>query len=342
MMSEKRTAVIGCGRMGRRHLEVLRELGMLIVGVCDVNAEVVVEVGEEYGLPQDALFSDPELLLQTVSAEVVVIATTCPSHASLTCMAAAEGATHILCEKPMATSLAECNRMIQACAQHGTRLAINHQMRFMPHYMESKRVVDSDEFGGLTSVTVVAGNFGLAMNGTHYFEMLRYMSDEAPSEVTAWFADENVSNPRGKEFLDRAGSIRVSTTGGTRFYMDAGVDQGHGLSVLYAGPSGQLAVDELTGVLRMSVREAEHRDLASTRYAMPAVIRQWEVAAADATAPTRSVVEALLADENYPSGEDGRHAVATLVAAYVSNENGHLPVRVDVDALPADRVFPWA
>src|SRR5262249_17915447 len=148
--------------------------------------------------------------------ECVIIATTAETHADLVCAAAASGARFILCEKPMAVSLGECDRMIEACEKAGARLAVNHPMRFMQQYTEPKKWLASPELGGIGSVTVVAGNFGMAMNGTHYFEMFRFMTDEYPLEATAWFGDERIPNPRGAQFDDRAGSVQLRTASGKR------------------------------------------------------------------------------------------------------------------------------
>jgi predicted dehydrogenase len=179
------------------------------------------------------------------------------------------------------------------------------------------------------------------MNGTHYFEMFRYLTDEAPAEVTAWFSPEKVPNPRGPQFEDRAGSVRVTTARGKRLYLEASADQGHGVKVVYAGPFGHLVVDELTGSQHSAVREAAHRAQPTTRYGMPWVDQAQKIAPADAVAPTRAVLEALLGEGDFPTGEHGRLAVATLVAAYLSHEQGHAVVKVD-DRLPRDREFPWA
>jgi predicted dehydrogenase len=154
----------------------------------------------------------------------------------------------------MAVSLAECDEMIAACKAAGVRLAVNHQMRFMDQYVLPKRIVQSEAIGGLTSINVVAGNFGMAMNGSHYFEMARYMTDEMPVEVSAWFSSETVPNPRGAEFEDRAGCVRVVTAGGKRFYMDASSDQGFGMHVSYGGRFGRVDVDELAGRMRTVAR----------------------------------------------------------------------------------------
>jgi len=310
--------------------------------VCDQSTEALALTGEEHGVPVEQLFTAASTLLEKTNPECVIIATTAPTHCEYTCLAAEASARYILCEKPMGVSLAECDRMIEICQACGARLAINHQMRFMQQYTEPKRIVQSKAFGGLSSVTVVAGNFGMAMNGTHYFEMFRYMTDEAPVEVTAWFYGEKVPNPRGPQFEDRAGAVRLITASGKRFYMEINADQGHGMKVIYAGPYGQLVVDELAGTMYLAVREEQYRHLPTTRYGMPWVETVHKIEPADAVAPSRAVLDALLNDKDPPTGQDGRLVVATLVAAYVSDENGHIAVRVDDPNLPVDRVFPWA
>lgn len=335
-------AVIGTGRMGRRHIQVVKELGLNLVGICDSNPEALDLATEEQGVSAEVHFAHPRRMLGETHPECVIIATTAPTHCAYTCLAAEAGARYISCEKPMGVSLAECDLMIETCRARGASLAINHQMRFMQQYTEPKRIVQSEAFGGLSSVTVVAGNFGMAMNGTHYSEMFRYMTDEAPVEVTAWFSSGKVSNPRGPQFDDRAGAVRLTTASGKRFYMEIGVDQGHGMKVIYSGRHGQLVVDELAGTMYLAVREGEYRNLPTTRYAMPWVDRVYKIEPADTVGPTRAVLDALLHDKNPPTGEDGRLAVAVLVAAYVSDENGHIPVRLDDANLPRERVFSWA
>lgn len=337
-----KTVILGVGRMGQRHIQVARDLNLELAGICDQNPETLSAVGREHNIAAERQFTEVAALLEQTAPECVIIATTAPTHSAYTCLAAEAGAGYILCEKPMAISLAECDKMLDACGRNNTKLAINHQMRFMEQYTEPKRILQGEDFGGLKSVTVVAGNFGMAMNGTHYFEMFRYMTDENPVEVTAWFSGEKIPNPRGAQFEDRAGSVRITTASGKRFYMDISANQGHGMKVIYAGAYGQIIVDELAGDMYMDAREEQYRELPTTRYGMPRVESKIKIAPADAVAPTRAVLEALLKDEGPPNGEDGRLAVAVLVAAYFSDENGHVPVRLDDPRLPRERVFPWA
>jgi predicted dehydrogenase len=216
--------------MGRRHVQVAAKAGCELVGVFDVKAESLTLAQQEANLPAAVLYTDLDRLYTDAKPELVIISTTADSHAALTAQAAERGAKFILVEKPMAQSLADCDRMIEVCRAHGVRLAVNHQMRFMEQYTHPRVLGYSEAFGGIQSMTVVGGNFGMANNGTHYFEAFRYMMGEDVASVSAWFSPEIVPNPRGPQFMDRAGSLRAVTTGGKRFYMDVSSDQGHGVS----------------------------------------------------------------------------------------------------------------
>jgi predicted dehydrogenase len=338
-----KVAIVGVGKMGRRHIEVARSLNLEIVGICDAQSEALLLAINSHNIPESCAFCDAKTMLREAGPECVVIATTAPTHCEFTCLAANTGAKYILCEKPMACSLAECDQMIETCRDRDVRLVVNHQMRYMAQYTEPKRLIDSEAFGGLGSVSVLGGNFGVAMNGCHYFEMFRFLTDESPLEVTAWFSAEKVPNPRGAQFQDRAGAVRLVTASGKRFYLEAGSDQGHGMTVIYSARNGQIMVNELTGEFHSWVREAPHRKLPTTRYGMPAVHEYHSITPADAFAPTKSVIEAMLSGTTVgPSGKEGRLAVEVLVAAHVSDEEGHRTINLRQDILPRERKFPWA
>jgi predicted dehydrogenase len=327
--------------MGRRHIEVVRLLGLNLAGISDHSPDALRLAQDEHGISSEQCFRDATALLDRTKPECVIVATTAPAHCEYTCLAAEAAAKYILCEKPMAVSLAECDRMIEVCRDHGVKLAVNHPRRFMEQLTRPFGLIESTSFGGLSSMTVIGGNLGMAMNGTHYFEMFRHMTREAPVQVTAWFYASKVPNPRGPQFDDPAGAIRLSTASGKRMYMDIGADQGHGVRVVYAGPYGQIDVDELSGTMRATTRKEEARGLPSTRYDAPSSDTETVIEAPSPVGPSAAVLYALLNDGGAPSGEDGRAAVQVLVAAYVSNDRGSVPVRPD-RGLPRERVFPWA
>jgi predicted dehydrogenase len=335
-------AVIGAGRMGRRHVRASQELGLDLVGVADVSREALETVAQECGLAAAQLFTDTAELLERTKPECVIVATTADTHAEYTCLAAKRKARYVLCEKPMAVSLDQCDRMVDECASRGVALGINHPRRFLPQFVDVDRVVHSEEFGTLRSMTVIGGNMGLAMNGCHYIEFFRYLTGEDPAEVSAWLGYDGPPNPRGERFVDPAGSIRLVTTGGARLYIDIGARQGHGIFVTYAGTRGLMMVDELAGIARLSVRDAAHRDAPTNRYGLPPVEQEWQLPRGDPAALSREMLRELITgSENIPTGIDGRRTIEVLVAAYQSHDAGHLPISFD-KPMPRDRVFPWA
>jgi len=336
-----RTAVLGAGAMGRRHLEAVARAGAPLVGVADPSEDARARALSEARLAPDAAFADARELLAKLRPECVIVATTADLHCELVCAAAESGARYILCEKPMAVSLAQCDRMMRSAEASGARLAVNHQMRFQELYRTTKDLLASPGFGGMTSMTVVAGNIGLAMNGCHMAEAFRFLADEHIEEVTAWLQPQGGRNPRGERFQDQAGALRGTTPSGKRFYLEAGADQGHGLVTTYGARFGQLVCEHITGVLHLRQRKPENHALPLTRYyATPVHEETLQVEPPNAVADAARVLRALLDGDNYPDAAVGRASVEVLVKAWLSHQGGHRPVR---DVSPAyNRVFPWA
>ena len=337
-----RTAVIGLGRMGLRHVQAAQSLGMEIIGGADPSAEARAALTRDHGVAAEACFADGPAMLAALKPEALVIATTAPAHAELVLAAVQAGVRYILCEKPMARSVAEAEAMIAACKTAGVRLAVNHQMRFMEQYTEVKALTGSEAMGPLASVTVAASNFGLAMNASHYFEMFRYMTGEDVAEISAWFEAEKLANPRGAQFDDASGRVLARTASGVALYLDFSAHAGWGVQVVYSCRNGQIVVDELRGEMKVAQRQAEYRALPTTRYGMPVDVEQRAIAPADVIAPTAAVWAAMLDGRDWPDGLAGAHALRCLVAAHASHRLGGQMVRLDAADLPRDEIFHWA
>jgi len=337
-----RTAVIGLGRMGLRHVQAAESLGMQVVGGADLNEEARATLIQNHGVPKEACFEDGAEMLAALRPEALVVATTAPSHADLVLTAAAAGVRFILCEKPMASSLAQADAMQAACAASGARLAVNHQMRFMDQYTKVKALIGSDALGPLSSITVAAPNFGLAMNVSHYFEMFRYLTDAPVADVSAWFEAEKLANPRGAQFDDASGRLLARTASGTAMYMDFSAQSGWGVQVVYSCAFGQIVVDELRGEMKIAARQPQYRALPTTRYGMPVDVENRAIAPADVISPTAAVWTAMLAGTDWPDGGAGAHALRCLVAAHTSHRAGGVAVALNSPALPHDKMFNWA
>ncbi|WP_425405438.1 Gfo/Idh/MocA family protein [Hwanghaeella sp.] len=339
----KTAALIGAGRMGRSHALALRELGVTITAVCDRRPESVEKFATEFDVPADRATTDADRFFEDLGTpDILVIATTAETHCDLTCKGADAGARAILCEKPMATSVEDCETMLARCRKAGVKLAINHQMRFMDQYSLVKSELESGRLGTLASMNVVAGAFGLAMNGSHYIEAFHYLTGQWPDRVSAIFNGEPINNPRGPDFFDQGGNILFQTAGGPRLSLSIGHDQGHGMTVTYAGTWGHIFVDELQGSAIVTARKPEHRDAPNTRFGMPWDRQEISFPQADNVGPTKAVMEALLTGENYPDGDSGHRIVAALASSYASAEQGGSPVEIASNTDMHQRKFPWA
>ena len=335
--------MVGAGRMGLAHLQAARNAGLQPAAICDVSEANRARAAAAASLPGDAMFGDAGALFRKHrQADLVVIATTADSHRLLVEQAAASGAKHILCEKPMATSVADCDAMLDACRGAGCKLAINHQMRFMAQYTVVRDELATGKFGPLASMTVTAGCFGLAMNGSHYCEAFSWLTASPIVSATAWFSGEPFNNPRGPNFFDQAGEMRFQSADGRRLILNIGNDQGHGMTAMYATRFGHMFVDEFEGLCLATARKPEHQSMPVTRYGMP--WDRWErrFPQADNVGPTEAVVRALLAGKDFPDGEAGRNVVAALAAAYKSAASGNVPVNVSELGDYQRRQFPWA
>ena len=256
--------------MGRSHAAALQELGVQLTAVCDPRVDARAQVGSEFSVEQAHRFETADALFQKFrGVDLAVIATTADTHAALAKAAVNAGSRNVLCEKPLATSVADCGAMIAVAEAAGARLAVNHQMRFMDQYRLVREELAAGAIGRLASMTVVGGCFGLAMNGSHYIEAFTWLTGMRPVSVSAHFSGKPFANPRGPNFFDQAGDIRIVGEAGQRLNLVIGADQGHGMTVTYAGSSGHIFVDELEGEMIITTRLPEHRDAPATRYGMP-------------------------------------------------------------------------
>ncbi len=337
-----RAAVVGLGRMGLRHIEVLNGLQIPVAGVADRQAEAVVAGLAQCTAPGAVGLDDGVAMLEQVRPDLVVIATTAPSHALLVKAAVEAGARYVLCEKPIAVSLTEADEMIAFCKARGATLAVNHQMRFMPNYTEVKALLDTPELGALTSMVVTGSNFGLAMNGSHYFEAFRWLCDRPVEWVSAWLEPDILANPRGPEFEDRSGRVLAANGEGQTLYIDASGKSGWGLNVTYICRNGQIMVDELSGEMRIVAREAEYRALPTARYGMPVTRRVVQIPPVDAVTPTAALWRSMLSGGDFPTGGAGMDAIRCLAAAHLSDSRGGQRVALgDTSEIAAHR-FSWA
>jgi predicted dehydrogenase len=142
--------MIGSGGMARVHAEAIRSgaTGTRLVAVS--GGKRAGAFGSDYAIPVE---SSNDALLARRDIDAVVIATPHTTHLSLVEAAAAAG-KHVFLEKPMGLTVADCDRMIEACRAAGVRLMVAHITRFMEATRIARGLVDDGSIGELRMISV--------------------------------------------------------------------------------------------------------------------------------------------------------------------------------------------
>ncbi len=138
-----RYGIIGCGRIYRNHAQAARLLeGVELVGVADVNEDAVTAASKEWGVPGYIDYRE------LVDAGVDAVGVCLPHHLHAeVCVDLAGRGVHVLCEKPMATTLEHADRMIEACDRHNVQLGVVFQHRFNENTQLLRQLINSGELG---------------------------------------------------------------------------------------------------------------------------------------------------------------------------------------------------
>jgi predicted dehydrogenase len=146
MMKKLRWGLIGCGDISRKRVApALRDIAECeLVAVNRARAELAQQFAEEFGAKR--WYADWRELIADDEVDAVYIATPVYLHAEQT-IAAAEAGKHVLCEKPMAMNVAECDRMITACEANGVKLCVAYYRHFYPVIHRAKEIIASGEIG---------------------------------------------------------------------------------------------------------------------------------------------------------------------------------------------------
>jgi len=206
MATSKRVGftVVGLGRFAEqailpafRHSQRAK-----VVALVSGNERKAQRLAAKFGAHVYHNYPDYELALSHPDVDAVYIAGHNAGHAELAIRAAAVG-KHVLCEKPMANSVDDCRRMIDACRTANVRLMIAYRKYFEPASLALKKLVTGGKLGELklihSAFTInlgpgrswhldrrLAGGGSLVDVGIYCINTVRWLADEQPTEVTAY------------------------------------------------------------------------------------------------------------------------------------------------------------
>lgn len=211
--------VIGAGKISRyRHLPEI-EMNELaeIHTICDIVATRADEMAQKYNCKA---CTDYQQLVEDPDIDAVVVAATNVTHAEMSIAALLHG-KHVLCEKPMATTLIDGQKMLDAVKTSGKQLMIAHNQRLEPAHIKAKEILKSGKLGKVLSFTSIFGHPGCehwAIDGQdtwffkkkdaglgvlgdlaiHKFDLMRYLMDDDYIEAFGFMDTLAKTYPNGK------------------------------------------------------------------------------------------------------------------------------------------------
>lgn len=210
-MKKNGWGLVGTGRIAEDRMlpGIVAHKGNRLVGVVSRDQGRADTFAKKFGA--EHAYTSYDDLLRNPDVTVVAIHTPNSQHAAQA-IAAARAGKHVFCDKPMATTVADAERMVRECEKAGVKLGVNFHNRFMPCFIETRRLIASGEIGEVQMVQLeaspgarsggrlgswrldgaVAGLGTTNSIGVHVYDILRYLLASEITMVSAFF-----DKPRG-------------------------------------------------------------------------------------------------------------------------------------------------
>lgn len=211
--------VIGCGKIAQiRHLpEYAANPAVKLYGLYDLNAARTASLAEQYGAKA---FSSYQELLNDPAIDAVSVCTANSFHCEVA-VAALQAGKHVLCEKPMATTLVECEQMVEAAKKSGKFLMIGHNQRLARAHARAKELIVQGEIGDIVTFRTAFGHGGpetwtidpqnvwffdkklaafgaMADLGIHKTDLIQFLTGQHVVEVSAYLGTLDKKLPGGE------------------------------------------------------------------------------------------------------------------------------------------------
>src|SRR5438067_2973825 len=200
-MSEIGVAIFGAGRAGHGHARAIDHAPEArLIAVFDADAERADSFAEQHGCEA---FTDSDAVLERKDIDLVMVALPNFLHERATIDAASAG-KHVFLEKPMADTLEECDRILEAVNRAGVHLLVAHSQRYFASTIRAREILQSGEIGQPVFATDTwYKNFGVdmrlpwfldratgggmwLMNGVHMIDRTGWVLDTEVASVRAW------------------------------------------------------------------------------------------------------------------------------------------------------------
>ncbi len=304
-----------------------------VVAVCDLAPALVSRFCKEWGsvFPEARGYSDYREMLAREQIDLLSVVTSDHRHAQIVVDAVAASVRGIFCEKPIATTLADADRMIAACARRNVPLLIDHTRRWYPEYLEARRLVRSGAIGSLRRIVATLGGSRamLFRNGTHLIDTVCLFAEAEPLWVSGELDDEHRDyGPRyagdgGRDpATDPGGSAIIQFQNGVRAFVNASKGTPANFELDLIGETGRLRIGSHVGEIWRFLDDG-----------LPAVspLRSPHTTRGDLVAAIEELIRLIEhGGQGSSTGEDGRRVLAILLGILQSSAAGgrrmHFPI----------------
>ncbi len=331
-MDKLRFAIVGCGKMGSRRINVLKNHPEAkIVALVDTNEEKVKILSTELGCEY---YVDYKEAFKRTDIDCVIVATPNKFHAPIT-IAGLESGKHVWCEKPLARNPVEARSMVDAAIRTKNFLKTGSNMRYFPNFVKAKELVDGLGIGSLLFLRGWIGNNGQQLegwfkdieltgggtyldNGCHMLDLVRWFLGDAENCIGhAW--SKHWSSMINSE--DNAFGVYKFANGGSAFVHSSWTDwNGYAYIEIY-GTTGFIIVDSrgqnnktIFGDNKGVIHEFDFGNLPVQSYKLE--VDDYIKAIKEGRQPVAT-------------GYDGLRAVQMACAVYESSKNDGKSVKID-------------
>jgi predicted dehydrogenase len=189
-----------------------------LVAAADVDEETLRTFSEAWDVPPERRYASHEEMLESESLDVVSVCTPSMYHDQHVVDAARIGNPDVVwCEKPIASSVAGAERMIEVCEETDTELVINHSFRFTDKLQDLADLIHTEDLLGDVHSVNVQYRMELMRNATHVLDTLVYLLDARADSIAGYINGEN----EAVDALDADQTV-VDSGGGGHLVMDDG------------------------------------------------------------------------------------------------------------------------
>jgi scyllo-inositol 2-dehydrogenase (NAD+) len=313
--------------------------GIDVVAGCDIVPGLRDQFLERWRghWPNARVYESYAEMLSTEKPDLVCIATPDFLHADPFIKAVEAGAKGIFVEKPLATSLADATRMVEAGRAKNVVVNVDFTRRWMPNYVTARALVDQGRIGKLSQVIVEIGGERAMLwrNHPHAVDLMAYYAAGDPEWVFGeleqgyeHYGTEYKGDGGKTTSSEPAANYYVAFRNGIRGYLTGMKDTLPGLIVTLRGATGRIQVDEQSLVLTASEMIGSGPTAGTSVPRTEVIVPHWTVAGMEAG--IRDVITGL--ETGRPTAgptEDAWRAAAILDGVVRSQAAGNTPARID-------------